>query len=460
MAKSTLRKIGEGVAWTTGSTILIKFIGIAYVILVLSSITVAEYGLVELALSIVPLLGVLSLAGLQPVVTADLVLHKTNQAYKEMRYLFSAFVSIKTVLGLLAAALLYALSIIFTGTFPAEAIVMVQLLTITFVIGPVRSALVLLLTVDHQFRTLASFRLVEEITKLILVFVLLKLFAMGPIGVVVAFVITDIVIALLFLPTLHYVSANTFGGSLWSKGFFDPLFVIRHHAKWSVFQSTLHLFSNNIRPWIIQAFLGTQAVGIYATATGIYQHVLSLGSVTGVIAPIIPEYTNAPEKISQLLHAGVKYQILLLAGVVMGTLICIPWLIDTFFASYREALPLFMLLIVSLIPDTFSRVYEAAFHAFRLQKSLFWANIVKTIMVVGLLPIMLLAFGISGVAVEFLLTQVVYAVTRYRVLLTKVLGYKLALRDFVRFTPTDRLVFNLVRKNIVSTWRSLVNRYV
>tara|TARA_B100000745_G_scaffold291347_2_gene231042 strand:- start:2901 stop:4271 length:1371 start_codon:yes stop_codon:yes gene_type:complete len=442
MTQSTVKKIAHGVAWTSLSSFLVKVIGLVYTAVVLSQISVYDYGLVELAMSMLPILGVFSLAGLQPVMVADLVSHKMKSDFYKMRYQFSSFVSLKILLGIFAFLILNTLVFFFKDSFPTVAVTMVQVLSFVFFAGPIRASVVLLYTIYHRFDVLAHFKLIEELFKLLLVSMFLIYMDLGPLGVVLAFVITDFVVMLVYLPGALLLAPKYFNGMPWSiEGIANPMFAVRHHAKWSVFQSSLHQAGQNIRPWIIQFFLGTQAVGIYAVAMGLFQHSQSLAPVTKVLAPIVPEFKEEPKRLFRLLNNGLKYQILLLIIIVGGSTLFLPLLFSHFFPGYIAALPLFFLLAFALIPDSFAKVYEAAFHTFRLQKSLFLANIVRMVSILIVLPLCVLVFGLYGVALEVFITLSVYAYSRYRVLKRKLPDYSFSARDLYTVNGIDRMLF-------------------
>lgn len=442
MIQSTVKKIAHGVAWTSISSFLVKIIGLVYVAVVLSQISVHDYGLVALAMSILPILGVFSLAGLQPVMVADLVSHKTKSDFYKMRYQFSSFVSLKILLGIFAFLFLNTLVYFFKDSFPTVTITMVQVLSFVFFTGPIRSAVVLLYTVYHRFDILAHFKLIEELFKLLLVSMFLIYMNLGPLGVVLAFVLTDFVVMLVYLPKVLLLALKHFNGIPWSlEGVLNPIFAVRHHAKWSVFQSSLHQLGQNIRPWIIQFFLGTQAVGIYAVAMGLFQHSQSLAPVTKVLAPIVPEFKEDPKRLFRLLNNGLKYQIILLVIIVGGSALFLPLFFNYFFPGYIEALPLFFLLAFALIPDSFAKVYEAAFHAFRLQKSLFLANIVRMVSIIIMLPLCVLVFGLYGVALEVFITLSIYSYSRFRVLKRKLPDYSFSTRDLYTINEIDKMLF-------------------
>jgi O-antigen/teichoic acid export membrane protein len=449
MGKTMTRKVGEGTAWLAGSNFLIKIIGIFYTILVLSQLSVVEYGLLELAMSVPLLLGIFNLAGLQPVIVADLVTLHTEKKQSQMRDLFSSYVSLRIIMAILVSSGLLLATIFLQSFFSQTPIILVQLLCMVILFSPVRSFVNLCLSISHDFKRLATLSFSEELLKLGLVSVFLLYFNAGVMGVILAYVITDVSVALFFIPSMLRTRVSMFGGSFFSAQTLKPLTVLNGHVKWSLFQHGVHQFGQNVRPWLIQFFLGTQAVGLYALAFGMYQHVISLFPLSKVIAPIVPTFSSDPERLTRFANTAIKYDILIQTTLAIGCVVFVPFLIDVAFPSYASAYPLFLVLLVALIPSSFSKIYETIFQSLKLQKNLFTSNVVRLFSTIILLPLALFYFGIYGIAIEFFLTSATYAFGRYRVLRKVLPNYFFSFRTFITLNQTDVFILKKIKARIV-----------
>src|SRR5690606_31804917 len=123
---------------------------------------------------------------------------------------------------------------------------------------------------------LAWFRVTEEACKLFIVAVLLLVYGLGPLGVIVAYVATEYIAV--FLHSFYFMRfrEQVMEGKLFDSSWRKPLKCLEGHAKWSVLHSSVAGQGKHLRPWIVQIFLGTEIVGLYAVARGLIQHTASL----------------------------------------------------------------------------------------------------------------------------------------------------------------------------------------
>ncbi|MFT7507226.1 MAG: O-antigen/teichoic acid export membrane protein [Acidimicrobiales bacterium] len=445
MTQSIKKTIVGGATWMSIGAVASKIIGVAYLVIVLSNLSLYQYGVVKLLLSIPPLLGFLNLPGLELAIIADMGLEKGRQNMERMRYIYNSYLSVRYVMGFVGWAVLFFVAP-FVASHYNEAIAdMVRIISFTFLLSPIRSTFLVVFKVALQFKLMAGYSFVEEVGKLAVLSVALFVFHLGPTAVIAAYVGADIVALLSFSLLFLVTKKNLFQGNFSLTGWKDPLYTLRAHGKWSVLSSYLGMFGQNIRPWVIKFFLGTEAVGLYGLAVGMYQQTSSVFSVSRVVSPIIPQYLEKKNMIYLLINSAIKYQLLtmVLSAALMAAVF--PILINTFFPSYSPAYLLYILLLPSLIPLSFTSIFEPTFHALKAQKNLFFASILRLGILVCLLPITILLFGLYGIAVEFIVTRTVYSCNRYLHLRKTLPGYSLQLSDIFSVTETDRVILRKIR---------------
>lgn len=438
----------KGVAWVSTSTVVIKVIGIAYIILVLGHLSVYEYGVVELLISIPPLMGILNLPGLEQVLVADIGRERARGERKLMQYLVESYMALRLPLAFLAWALLF-FSAPYIEQFYNQAIGdMVRILSFSFLFSPLRSLYLLTFSVSLSYQYASLFRVCEEAGKLAVVAFCLLVLDMSAMAVIWGYVIADVV-ALVCLSTLFLkMRREVFGPLAISGGWKDPLFVIKHHGKWSIFGAYLNIFGQNIRPWLIKFFLGTSAVGIYAVAFGMFQNTMSLMPVSQVVSPLIPQYIDKRNRLYRLLDTSIKYHLLssMIAGLIM--IATMPILIHFFFPHYASSYLLFIAIMATAIPFALSSVYQAVFTALKAQRSLFNASVLRLVSVVTVLPVALLIFGLYGIAVEIFVTTALYSYSRYRKLHELLPEYQFNFKGFITITETDMDLYHAVCRKI------------
>lgn len=454
MNQSIKKTLTRGVAWMSIGATASKAIGVIYVVLILTHLSLYEYGLVELLISIPPLLGFLNLPGLELAAIADMGYEKGRSNLKRMYHIYASYLSIRFILGVAGWSMLFFAAPLVSSYYNEGIADMIRIISFSFLLSPFRSAFMIIFKASLRFKLLAAYSFVEELGKLIVLCVALFIFNLGPIAVIIAYVGADVVALVVF----SFLFISTHRKLFQSQGSLvnwkDPLFILKAHGKWSILASYLGMFGQHIRPWVIKAFLGTEAVGLYGLAVGMYQHTTTLFSVARVVGPILPRYIEQKKKIHQLINGGIKYQILasLLSAVFMVSLF--PILINTFFPSYAEAYMLYACLLAALIPTSFTSIFEPTFHALKAQRNLFFASILRLCIVILLLPIALSVFGLYGIALEFFVTRAVYSYNRYRKLCVLLPDYGITTHDIFSITDTDIL---LLKKINPRGWKIFVS---
>lgn len=440
MTQSVKRTIVKGVAWTATTTWLNKVIGIAYVLIVLSHLSVYEYGLTELVISIPPLLSFFGLPGLEAVLMADMSTEIGREKRARAKYLLASYLSIRILLGIIAWAVLFFSSHVVEEMYNESIATMVQIVSFSFLFGPLRSAYQALFRVSLRFDLYSIHRVVEECAKLVTVAVCLLILDLGPVAVAIGYISTDLVALPIFFPFFVTLWKKVLGGGVRTAGWLDPLHTLRAHGKWGIMGTYLAILGQNIRPWIIKFFLGTHAVGLFAVAMGMYQNTASLFPVTQVVAPVIPQYADKRRSLYQLINSAIKYQFLANIFAAVAMIIAMPILIHNFFPSYADSYWLFVGFLAAMIPLSFSGVFEATFFALKAQRNLFFANVSFILTIVLVLPLSILLVGFYGIALELFATRAVYALGRYIKLKQLLPEYTLNLKSLVTASEHDKLL--------------------
>ena len=104
---SIVNTVGKGVAWSTVGTVLGKVFMFANIFIILRYLSVYDYGLGQLVLSVVSVLGILLLPGLASTIVADLGAERARGEFGRMKSIFRQFFSLSIVLSVVAWAILF-----------------------------------------------------------------------------------------------------------------------------------------------------------------------------------------------------------------------------------------------------------------------------------------------------------------------------------------------------------------
>ncbi len=441
------KTIGEGTLWFSVSTLGVKFLGLANVFIILRTLSVYEYGQAELVLSIVPLLGFFLLPGLNAVVTADIAVEKGRENLAAAKGMFINFAFLQAALAVCAWAVVFFGAGVLSKFYTEGTADLFRAVSFLFLLSPLRVLVGILLDVHARFRTQSLYGFLEEGAKLIFIILFLFYFGFGVIGIILAAVLSQAVALIVTLPDARRFLAPFRGVQSFRYPF---LFFIRGHGKWNVFSSYLGQFGAKMRLWIIKFLLGTEAVGLYAVAEGFVGHTVSLLPLSRVLTPIIPQAVGDRERFLRIVTKAIKYQVLSFSALMIVAMVAFPPVLVLIFPAYSPSMTLFQIMLLTLLPVAVTGIFRPVFFAFKAQLSLFRAVLAKTLLSLILAPTLIIWFGLTGVAVEFVLTALWFFLERYRVMRVLLPEFSLRIRDFVRVDEFDRMVISAMMSRLRS----------
>ncbi|OHA85678.1 MAG: hypothetical protein A2591_02490 [Candidatus Yonathbacteria bacterium RIFOXYD1_FULL_52_36] len=445
MAKSVLRTIGEGTLWTTGSTIILKVVGLATIFLVLHKLSVYEYGLVQLVLSILPILSIFLLPGVGNVVVADMSVARGRGDLGEVRMIFSNYFRLQMVLGFFAWAIVFFGADLIARYYSEQSSILIKIVSFSFLVSPFRGSIQIALRVYLKFFQQSVYTVVEEVLKLGFLVVFFFVLHISVAGVLFATVFAEaLTVAVMSFSFFKVYTTFSKAPIQERKPFWSVLYF---HTKWGLFTSYLNSFGQNLRLWIVKFMLGTEAAGLFSVASGLLSHTTSLIPISSILAPIIPQYVEQKERFYRLIVKGVKYQLLSSIAVGIAAFSIFPIIIIFLFPNYAESMSLFQKMVFALIPMSFGSL-TSAFFALKAQKDLFYATLFRTLLMVVILPPFIFLFGLPGVAYELVLTLSLFVLERIRVLRRLLPGIKMDVRSFFFVDDEDRFLLQRIQHSL------------
>ncbi len=409
---SLVHKVSTGVAWNVSSTILGKVVMFANVFIVLNFLSLYEYGFSELVMSVISVIGIVLLPGLTTTIIADMAVEKSRNNLGQMKHMFNQYLYLNISLGIMAWAVLFfgshPVASAFGNPYAAQ---FLQIASFSFLIAPLRAISLVLATVMLRFFDLSYYSVIEEIFKFALLMTLVVFLRLGIHGLLYAMVFSQLLVALAYMP--RTLSAYRYFSSAEEEGSRRFWNILREHRKWSVGASYVGTIATNSRIWIIKLMLGTEAVGLFAFASGIFSHIASLMPLTAVITPIVPSYIDKRDQLVRMLRASLKLQLLagltfLAASYAFGYLFVL-----VLFPKYVVAVPLLYVLLIALLANSVASLFTPVFAALKEQKSLLQSNVLKLVLTVVILPPAIHVFGVVGIGVEMVLTTLGNTIERY-----------------------------------------------
>lgn len=439
------KKIIEGGLWLSASAFFARLIGFAVTFSLVAFLSLEEYGTYKLVVAAFGFFAAFFVSGFDALVINDLVLEKKAGKFDRVKKLFCEYSGLKIVVG--GVLFLFTLfGSFFLGRFyGGEILSFFPLISFLFLFVALERIFHLLLNLSVKFRLMSLFTIVEEAVKLLLVLFFIGFLKRGAAGAILADVLSTGVSLLLFLPYgirllrgVLVAPARSRGSVLWE--------IVRVHGKWALAAQYVGDIKGSIRPWIIKVLVGTEAVALWAFAESLYGQIISLFPFTKVLAPLLPHEIGDHQKIRMLLVRGMKYGTPLFAAVGVGAAIGVPPLIRFFFPQYTASIPLFLIVLFTILTSATAFLLTSILYAHREQRTQFLLNGSMVLLMVGAGFPLVRFFGLPGMAIEFLLTAFLYNISRVWYIFRFYPELRFRFSEILRWTADDRNVFlNLMR---------------
>ncbi len=443
MEPSMTTTVGRGTAYLAATTWVLKGIGLLSLLIILNHLTVSEYGISELVITVVPLLSVFLLPGLGTTVIADMGRERAAGNTAALKGILLNFFRLQLVCAVAVWAAVFFGAQELSGWFgKGDLAPLIQTVSFMFLLSPLRASAQVLQRVYLRFFAQSVYSALEEAWKLVFLLPLFFVFNLRAQGLIAALVFSQLAALACMAPSLARIDRQ-----LWRVRAerYAPLHLVATHGKWSVFSSYLGTVGKNIRPWIIGSILGTQAVGLFAVVQGLIGHVVSLFPLDQVLAPMLPQQMQDKPRFYKIIGKAVKYELAGYLVVSVAAALLSPYFISLFFPQYVPAVPLFQIMLVMLASSAFDVIFSSVFFAIQAQRSLFWASVYKLVLALVIMPPMLYFFGLFGIAYANIIINYLYVWERYRKLTRLMPGFSLRFKDFITVDAEDKVIIGQIR---------------
>lgn len=445
--KSLTRIVSEGSAWMLVSTVSLKVLGLLSIFVILRNLSVYEYGVVELVLSVLPIFSLFLMPGLNTVIIADMGRAKAEGKLGTARGILRAYGALYFSSSLVAWALLFFGSEVVALFYDEHFALFFKIISFGLLLSPIRMLISVFFAFALRFREQSLIGFSEEFFKLFMVLIFVAYLDLGILGMLMAIVLSQ-ALALGFLAPYCFVLYRRMLGVHRPEPV-SAYSLLRAHAKWGVLATYIGSMGQSIRTWIIKSVLGTEAVGLFAVALGIYGHMLSLVPVSTVVGPMLAQQVTNTKRLALLIAKSVKYQLLGFFTVAATMAIVLPVLIDTLFPHYAPALMLVFMLSVMLIPASLDTLFPHLFSAFQAQRSQFIASVYKVVLTCILFPPALLLWELSGACVALIVVTLLYDVERYRAMRRLLPDFRIDVGGIFSYDAVDREFVGKIRSAIL-----------
>lgn len=419
--------------------------------LIIYFLSVYEYGVYQLIISIITIAESLTIGLIDDVVFSDISRYLGEKNYVKAKKLFKQYAVLRIISSLIIALVLILFSNFISSHYGYKISLYISIIAISLPIMTAVSVMNVFFRANIYFSSLGS-PVFAEILKLVFVLVLWIWQGIGLMQVVVAYVIGQ---TLYFLFSfLHFLKVYK---SLKSESFnykechVSLISIIRSYGFWIFLRYILAKISANIRPFLIKFFAGTEALGLFSFARNLVAMILRFFPI-GTFCDLMPREISDKKRTNFLFVRTLKYSLWVSVFIAILSSIAFPIIIKEFLPKYEQSIFLFNIMIPIVLSYGIYKVLRMTLVVFKEQKILAIRSVdnsfLSPILLVFLLPI----FGVNGAALEWSITYLITTIIFFYSLLNK---HKYLSFGFIELFKFDKLDSGLV-KNLYFSFKKFI----
>ncbi len=442
----TGRAAAHGSVLLTGASFVGIAIRMATMVILTRELGASDFGLYVLAFSVHLAISSGYFLAAHGAVIADTSRYIGAQSYGSARRLLTEYSALQLLLGvILAGGTAVFIPFFRGGLLHEKASDWLVLLAVLVALTALKKITSASLSSHGNFGVMAAQQLVEALARLIAIVVLVLGLGRGIGGALEADVIgyaSGLVVA-----TVMAALAMSYMRACPSRSGWILPSLYKKHGKWDVLTAIGTQLTQSAANWVMAGILSTEAVGIYAVAKRSIGFAKSAMPLKTVMSPLMARHVSDPARLRRIFNKSLQYRVQLnLLLAIVGGALAYPVFRLLFPDFFPLVLVLFLLLLLRYVLNSYNVVTNPLIQAMQAQRMSFGLLVVRRALYIALSPVLMVAFGVVGAAVESLVTTLVISVVKYRLVARLGLRLKIDVSSFFRFEPEDRA---LVREVMV-----------
>ncbi|RJQ32468.1 hypothetical protein C4572_01015 [Candidatus Parcubacteria bacterium] len=413
-----------------------KLIGFGSTVIVLYVLSLSEYGLYKLVFAAFGIFGTFLFSGLDQIILSDSANDWREQNRGRIKKRFLEFLVMKMVLGIVLWSVVFLGSEVIEKYYGESISSLLKIISFLYLLNPLKGVLLFWFNLNMNFVFLSIASAMEEAMKLIFVVTGFFVFGMGVEGVILSHVAASFFVVV-FLFSFGGASIISLIKEKAEKGFI-LLDTLKSHGKWGILTNYNIDLQRNIHPWFIKYFIGTEAVAIVSIAESAVGHITSLFPMAKILMPVVPREIGDKERIKRIFFRGIKYGTMSFAAMGMISFFAMPYLIEVALPKYIPSIPVFRVIIISVVFTAMANILTGFFYALKMQKEFFWASLVRFPAMVFLSVLLFPFVGILGVGIEVVAVSAIFIGVRYYFIVKRIPGLSLDLNQLFKFDSYDK----------------------
>ncbi|TAK04878.1 lipopolysaccharide biosynthesis protein [Patescibacteria group bacterium] len=172
--------------------------------------------------------------------------------------------------------------------------------------------------------------------------------------------------------------------------------LMRGGGKWEMARGGVDQLFSGVDVWLLGLVAGLQAVAVYSLAVTVKSVISQMLPFRQILFPVLARMSSETRGSAFVAQRMSKYGIWFYAAVVLLAAVTMPWAVALFFPKYASAVPVFYLVLPSLFLDALSMSHAPLLYAHGQQRFLLAVSAVNTAAVLAALPAFSKALGAAG----------------------------------------------------------------
>ena len=444
-----LKKIVFGTFTISSGNILTAIFGFLSTLFFIQALALSDYGLLILALAAYGIMDIFLDVGLATVLISDIAHERGRKRFDNVKKLVKNYIVLELAIGVLLAVLVFLFSPELSKIWGSQESIagLLNIIALMLFLDSIKNVFRTTFLGYSLFKYSTLVQVTESLSRLL---ILLGLIATGSSGVVALMLAYPLSMAIAVLvgivPFLRLVLPLRKEPK--SK---EPVFrnVIFGHGKYAMIAVPAKKILVNGPPWIIEAFLGLNAVAIFGVANKVYSFISSVfGTFDDVLSPLTAsEIVTNKEHVKKLNSKIIKYSLMIsLVIILLAVLFTQPFFRVLLAEKYAEAATdqiflTFWVLLMGLVPLALGMMLKPITYAIKRQQLHLYYIPFSFATIFGLGSLLTPLWGVPGMAFSVFLSAFFSVVVTQIFLSRYDKAFSISWRDMFSYDEEDRKLF-------------------
>lgn len=428
----------RGVISSSLFSLLSKIIAFLVSLVLFRALSLHEYGTYQLIIATWGFFTVFLFQGLSSLIISEVSKLRAFGDELSANKLISGFF---IFLALLCSGLFVAVNAYYIyslrGVDPSVGLAL-RVLALTLIVHPFGLLMRLFFAIDHEFIAMNAVTALEDVLKMCAILLVFFIFDdRRAVAVIVCLAGATFFANIAFLPfvlrrfsvILKTVSRSSFA---------TLVNFVKKQGIWAILQKQVRQVGQNSRIFLVEFILGREALALYSFGEKVVLHISALLPLDDVLIPLLSAEATNRDRVARVFRLGAKCTIWFFAPLSIALLFLVPPMIPFIFPQYVEASTIVRVLALSIPFSGVAMLLSSLFVSYHSQRRLFFLVVIRWLWFFPVGFTLFKIFGLLGVALEYVISLLLFNFLRYKDLTRVNPWLVLRWRDLVFITTGDR----------------------